>query len=856
MTRQTLLQSVVAIALVLHSLLFVELPLGVQTVVILLLTGLLPGALLVEWLVGHSESPPEPWERMLYSVAAGYSIIVLTMLAVSYLPGGVARWQTLLAFDLVILVLLILVVRNDRPTFAAGEDGPNWPRPFQQVDRRWLLAGLLVLALVGGFFRFTNLGYAEFQGDEARAALRAAAVIQGYEDVLLIHKKGPTEILLPTTVYSLTGRLTEASARLPFAVANVAGLFTLFLLGWRLFGPVAGWSAAMLLALDGYFIGFSRIVQYQSIVFLNAVLTVLILYRLTQHPRALTRYLTLAAVILATGLLAHYEAGLAAIPALYLLFVLWRRGEPLARIGRALVAPLSAGTALLATFYVPFVLHPNFIATYVYLADRRIGGSFPYNNIADFFLRTTVYSTTYYLVALIVLATCALAYAYWRGLRGRRALPIIGVLTLGLLLTAWQPTWLTIGDADYTVAFFALALVVAWLMPRVTAEERTLWLWFGIPMLLTFFFTVKPRTHVYVFFMPWALLAGMVLQMGWTWSHESVGDRQALLAGVGVTAVALSLFGSYEYWYFVYNQVEILRTWHENRPAGYWTVYGEPDDKGIFGFPLRNGWKVVGTLYQEGVIDGIYATNEKEAWVPDWYTRGAVRCERDHVYYFFIDNLEPEDELERFRLHETLKNEYQLFGTVMVHGRPRMEIYKKTDEPIEPQTFDVNEFEARFDARYADPFFPILNPTVDPDIQNPLNYRLGENIRLEGYKLERTTVQPGDVLELTLYWRATGNVYERFKVFNQIIDPGVAMYGQRDGYSGCETLPTSKWNPGEIVVDAFRIPIYPDAELGTYPLLTGMYQPERDERLTVFDASGEPIGNSIELTQITIEPVQ
>ncbi|NJN81565.1 MAG: glycosyltransferase family 39 protein [Caldilineaceae bacterium] len=119
---------------------------------------------------------------------------------------------------------------------------------------------------------------------------------------------------MPTTLYALTGHLTETTARLPFALANLTALFAVFLLGWRLLGPIAGWSAALLLALDGYFIGFSRIVQYQSIIFLTSALVVLILYRLYRQPRGLMPYLTLASIFLATGLLSHYEAAQVVVP--------------------------------------------------------------------------------------------------------------------------------------------------------------------------------------------------------------------------------------------------------------------------------------------------------------------------------------------------------------------------------------------------------------------------------------------------------------------------------------------------------------------------------------------------------------
>ena len=75
----------------------------------------------------------------------------------------------------------------------------------------------------------------------------------------------------------------------PLPLANLAGLLALFVLGWAMFGPVAGWSAAMLLAVEGYLIGFARIVQYQSVVVLMTVLTVLILYRLYRAGRLESR---------------------------------------------------------------------------------------------------------------------------------------------------------------------------------------------------------------------------------------------------------------------------------------------------------------------------------------------------------------------------------------------------------------------------------------------------------------------------------------------------------------------------------------------------------------------------------------
>ncbi|HQY93079.1 hypothetical protein, partial [Caldilinea sp.] len=88
-----------------HGLLLAPLPPLGQALAALAIAGLLPGALLVEALVGQSASRPDLFERVLYSAAAAYTVMVVVMLLVSYLPGGPTQLVTLLAFDAVTLAL-------------------------------------------------------------------------------------------------------------------------------------------------------------------------------------------------------------------------------------------------------------------------------------------------------------------------------------------------------------------------------------------------------------------------------------------------------------------------------------------------------------------------------------------------------------------------------------------------------------------------------------------------------------------------------------------------------------------------------------------------------------------------------
>lgn len=129
-------------------------------------------------------------------------------------------------------------------------------------------------------------------------------------------------------------------------------------------------------------------------------------------------------------MLAHYEAALVVVPGLYLLWQIWQRHKPpqfVLALGLALIV---VGITA-ATFYLPYLLNPAFQNTYAYLTDERIGGQFPYNNLADFFLRTTLYDTTYAVLLLIALTTLAVLRVYWRAFASPWRWLLSGLTLLG-----------------------------------------------------------------------------------------------------------------------------------------------------------------------------------------------------------------------------------------------------------------------------------------------------------------------------------------------------------------------------------------------------------------------------------------
>jgi 4-amino-4-deoxy-L-arabinose transferase-like glycosyltransferase len=847
--------AILATNITLHLFLFISQPSLFSTLAVLILTAFLPGALLAEILVGQSAVRPTLEERILYWLGGGFVGLTLVMLAISYLPGGVSAVQTLLIFDAVTLLLLAAYWWQAR-RFAPA---PQTAAPLLPWgERRWLLIGILAILIIAGALRMTNLGYAEFHGDEARAALRAAGVVQGYEDVLMLHKKGPGEILVPTALLAVDGRLNEANARLPFAIAGVASLLAILLLGLRLNGAVAGWTAAFLLTFDGYLVAFSRFVQYQSVVLLLTTLAVYLLYRAYQNPQALRRYLALAALFLATALIFHFDAAAAFIPVAFLW--LWigvrKRASSWPRLLWLTLPALIIGVTILAVFYIPYALHPHFAATRNYLFGSRVAaGGFPYNNLRDVFLRTSLYSSAYYVFLMLGLLWAAMFLAFRRGWNAIAGYALGGIALAVFALAFWQPfPWTATIDRDIYLLIAGL-LALIWGAPRLRGEERMLWLWFGLPMLGALFFMARPVTHIHIFFTPWALLAGGVAGTAWNGLRRHMARQPALaLAAVTVAAITVIL-GGYIYRYFDYTKTEVLLNYEEAHPSAYWAPFDSPQSDSLYGFPFANGWKVVGVLYDQGVIAGDFETNQWFDWIPDWYTRGQHRCDSTAEWHFAIDNPEPWSERSA-AIRDRLQSEgYRDWGVVMVNERPHMTIYHRGEEETptgEIRIFELDDYADQFDA-LADAYLPLSYPAVEPEIGAPLQVNFNNELTLEGYDLDyKTPLHPGDAIRLTLYWRGQQPNLKRYKVFVQAVSSDNVKAAQKDAYSRCNRLPTSEWRPGELLDDVYDIQIFEDAPAGQYQLIVGLYDEETWERLRVVDGAGNPIDDKVHISDLEI----
>jgi hypothetical protein len=98
-------------------------------------------------------------------------------------------------------------------------------------------------------------------------------------------------------------------------------------------------------------------------------------------------------------------------------------------------------------------------------------------------------------------------------------------------------------------------------------------------------------------------------------------------------------------------------------------------------------------------------------------------------------------------------------------------------------------------------------------LPEPVNVEFGEGIELVSYDLDPLPAQ--GQLKLTLGWRSTSYVNERYLLRVLVIDQSGETVSQWVGYNGGGRLPTLAWDPGDSVFDRLTLPL-PNLPAGKY----------------------------------------
>lgn len=135
-----------------------------------------------------------------------------------------------------------------------------------------------------------------------------------------------------------------------------------------------------------------------------------------------------------------------------------------------------------------------------------------------------------------------------------------------------------------------------------------------------------------------------------------------------------------------------------------------------------------------------------------------------------------------------------------------------------------------------------------PMLRTRLDAHVGTWALLESVAMPQAPARPGDIVPLTLFWRALAPPTEQVKVFVHLLNADGILVAQNDAEPGQGFRPTPTWNVDESLADNYGLALLRDLPPGEYTLQAGLYR-FSGERLPV-----APGGDVVALGVLTVQP--
>ncbi|MFX1511936.1 MAG: ArnT family glycosyltransferase, partial [Promethearchaeota archaeon] len=523
--------------------------------------------------------------------------------------------------------------------------------------RELLLLGFIFLITI--YFCYFHLEYSEFIADEAEVAFFSKDLIIGNSDAVFSYLKGPTQLLVPIPYIILHGYWTELVLRVPFAFAGTIDVFLIFILAKRMFSKTVGLTSSLLYSVTGFNIAFTRLAQYQTILTMTMLLSMLFLYEALKSKKTETtirknteQNFLLGSFFFAFGIFTHYDMIFFSFPIIFFFYRLF----DLKYFYKDRVSYLALFLFIFFTsiFYVPFVLNPEFTNTVDYYLQHRVGVGSP---------------------------------------------PIIN---LGWLLAS-----LSLYSSSYLALFLLICPFFNFLKRNLTIELTILIIWFFSFFIPYTLILRRPGSHFYTFFPSWTILSILGLNQLYNVIMEKRIDAKKdipfknLKLNILKISIFMILFLSllipiyYSHMVYIDHESLYVYSYPENKNEFYFDLHPLEELGWKFGFPYKVGWKVIGFLFKSQQLIGPYFTNE-DPRVPDFYT-DQQPSKVNVRYYLLVKYIWNEVELNETHIKTT----YNLIGIVYVNNKPTISIYETTS-PIDDNytRYDLEAYEKDYDLRY------------------------------------------------------------------------------------------------------------------------------------------------------------
>jgi phosphate starvation-inducible membrane PsiE len=420
---------------------------------------------------------------------------------------------------------------------------------------------------------------------------------------------------------------------------------------------------------------------------------------------------------------------------------------------------------------------------------------------------------------------------------------------------AFPESWIA-GRVNFAFLPYALlTLAVLWL-PNGNVELKILYLWLTAPLGALLFLAQDAADHIQIAYTAWALLAAFGLQDFCSTVFRLCNtDRlktvlhstRWLLASTLTILAGIILFYQYltfgalvtTYWQAKYDS--------QNNPNSIYNwLYGSiPRPRKLFSNPRLGGWKAVGYLHETGQLTGDFRSVNESFAVPIWYNFQTPRsCYDDPDNYWVRRSYNgwPDEE------QDVINKGYKLTRIILVDQQPKLHLYEEIDHEKEPEIIDSEQYRHLFDllatpARFAQ----------GEMIQQSASLNFGDKLLLKGYNIPRETVQPAELLPVTVFWETLAPMEIRYRAFMHMVDEAGNRWAQHDDDPACRLL-TTEMRPAQDSSRQFRLSIDPATPPGEYQILLGLYDPADFQRLNIWDNLGnQPAGDSIVLGTVRVE---
>jgi hypothetical protein len=443
-------------------------------------------------------------------------------------------------------------------------------------NRQKLLShsAVLTLILLTLYFKFFSLGFSDYQGDEGKALYNPGHPdISGY---LLDQRKGPLQFLT-TYVYSLfdVDYSNYFMARFPFALASALSVLFFYLTAKLFFGKKAAFYGTLLFLLNGLFIAFGRIVQYQSYVILFSIMSVYFFALLHFSKKWSPAGLYYGTFFWAMGVLAHYDAVFIAPIVIYLVGSwVWQKKNwkySLKHLLLCSVIPI----ILCSSFYIPYVLNIS-SSTSSYWQSRISGGEEKISSsIYTFVLYNQLPVLVGYFIFLIFFTFFALFNVYNKKL-------------------------------------------LSMLVPFV--------FWILVPFVFMEVLVNVPGTHFYTYLIPLLMLmgAGIAFALNMKIVKWPVG---ALIGAFFVVHTVIQ--------HLVYIDNTKFYPWEaESLGPLQFEMPNKDYHLSLFGFPYNNYWKYTKSFMSAYPVGSLYNTNDRESISSIYLPRFVIEKDQPRYYVY------------------------------------------------------------------------------------------------------------------------------------------------------------------------------------------------------------------------------